>query len=74
MRVVPFIRRKPGQDEDSDGDAHVGRDHVHPHIGTQWVQEGEEIGWLVVWLTIKNTKKYNLLFIIQVKLENSVCR
>lgn len=42
----PFVRRKPGHHEESEGDQDVGSQHVQPDLYREWVQEAEETGWL----------------------------
>ena len=37
----------PGQDEEEDGDAEVGRHPVDPDVEREWREEGEEVGRLL---------------------------
>lgn len=42
MRTLPFVRREPGHHKYGDRHQNVGREHVHPDIGSQRVHEREQ--------------------------------
>lgn len=42
MRVVPFVGREPGHDEEREADEEVGGQDVEPDFGSQGVHEWEE--------------------------------
>ena len=44
----------PGKDEEQEGDDEVGDDDVDPDVEGERVHEGEQLGRLLLWLSIKD--------------------
>ena len=50
----PLYKCMPGEDEEQEGDDEVGDDDVDPDVEGERVHEGEQLGRLLLWLSIKD--------------------
>ena len=54
MRILPLVRRQPGEDEQRDRHAQIGRARADPHFDGKWRQEGEQVLFLLRRLLVQN--------------------